>query len=173
MSATLKSLTQISQIMPPYEILYMSELSPATSLTGVAEILAQARNQNKLLGITGLLLFDGQHFIQVLEGHHESVAAVMSRIENDDRHFGVNRLHESFMPQRQFQCFGTGYWYVEDVSRVLHLGKLRGRAAMAELRSHRVEFDVESDAPLFSVATPKTEALRMRYDLAAPRLNQY
>lgn len=141
--------------MPPYEILYISELSPATIPTTIAEILVQARKQNKLHGITGLLLFDGEHFVQVLEGDHEVVVAAMNRIEKDDRHFGVKRLHEGFIAQRQFQCFGIGYWYVEDESRVLSLGKLRGRAAMDELRARRIEFDVESDAPLFSVPAPK------------------
>ena len=157
--------------MPPYEILYISELSLATSLTSIAEILAQARKKNKLNGITGLLLFDGAHFIQVLEGDHDDVVAVMSRIENDDRHVGVQRLHESFVPQRQFQSFSVGYWYVEDESRALRLGKLRGRAAMAEIRARRMEFDLESDPPLSTVPTPNPEASRMRFESIALPLN--
>lgn len=159
--------------MPPYEILYISELSPTTSPATIAEILVQARKQNKLNGITGLLLFDGEHFIQVLEGDREEVLAVMSRIESDARHSGVKRLHEGFIAQRQFQCFGIGYWYVEDESRVLHLGKLSGRAAMDELLARRGEFDVESDTPLFSVPAPKPVESPTRSDAMAFRQKLY
>lgn len=155
--------------MPPYELLYISELSPATPATSIAEILTQARKVNKLNGITGLLLFDGEHFIQVLEGGREDVLETMNRIESDHRHCGVKRLHESFIGQRQFQSFGVGYWYVEDESRALHLGRLRGRAAMAELRAHRVEFDVKSDGPLFAIPNAKSAGLSLRYESMAYR----
>ena len=88
--------------MPTYELLYISELSPETPPTSIADILTQARQVNKAKGITGLLLFDGEHFIQVLEGSREDVLEAMERIENDHRHCRVKRLHESFIGQRQF-----------------------------------------------------------------------
>lgn len=130
--------------MPFYELLYISELSPDTSPATIGEILVQTRTRNKLNGITGLLLFDGEHFVQVLEGERADVTALMQRIERDDRHFGVTRLHEGFVDARYFQNFGVGYWYVEDESRVMQLRGLRGQAAMDELKSRRGEFDVES-----------------------------
>ncbi len=135
--------------------------------------MVQARQQNKLNGITGLLLFDGEHFVQALEGDHEDVVAAMKRIENDERHSGVRRLHEGFIAQRQFQRFAIGYWYVEDESRVLRLGNLWGRAAMDELRARRMEFDVESDAPLFSVPAPKPVESPTRSDAMTFRQKLY
>lgn len=130
--------------MPFYELLYISELSPDTSPATIGEVLVQTRKNNKSNGITGLLLFDGEHFVQVLEGERANVTALMQRIERDERHFGVTRLHEGFGETRNFQNFGVGYWYVEDVSRVMQLRELRGQAAMDELRARRAEFDVES-----------------------------
>jgi hypothetical protein len=125
-----------------YELLYISELSPVTSSASIGEILVQARARNKSNGITGLLLFDGEHFVQVLEGEPAAVMALMGRIESDKRHFGVTRLHEGFIAGRHFQNFAVGYWHFEEESRVLQLRALRGQAAMDELKSRRSEFDV-------------------------------
>ena len=143
MVATLRAHFHHGYCVPFYELLYVSELSAAASPTAIAEILVQARTQNKLNGINGLLLFDGEHFVQALEGSRENVMALMHRIERDERHFGITRLHEGLVKSRHFQNFAVGYWYVEDEPRVMQLRQLRGQAAMDELRSRRNEFDVE------------------------------
>ena len=130
--------------MALYELLYLSELSPTTSASTIAEIVVQARIHNKANGITGLLLFDGEHFIQSLEGERDDVLALMSRIERDNRHLNITLLHQEFVEARQFLNFSMGYWYVEDESSIVKLRGLRGQAAMDELRSRRGEFDVES-----------------------------
>ena len=130
--------------MALFELLYLSELSPTTSASAIAELVVQARLHNKTSGITGLLLFDGEHFIQSLEGEQVDVMALMNRIECDDRHFHVTHLHKGFLETRQFQNFAMGYWYIEDESSIMKLRGLRGQAAMDELRSRRGEFDVES-----------------------------
>ena len=130
--------------MALFELLYLSEISATTSASAIAELVVQARLHNKTRGITGLLLFDGEHFIQSLEGEQVDVMALMNRIECDDRHFNVTHLHKGLVATRQFQNFAMGYWYIEDESSVMKLRGLRGQAAMDELRSRRREFDVES-----------------------------
>lgn len=68
----------------------------------------------------------------------------MHRIERDQRHLRVTRLHEGFVETSQFQTLGVGYWYVEDKSRVMQLRELHGHGAKDELRQGRAERDVES-----------------------------
>ncbi len=144
MAATLRALFLRLYFVPFYQLLYTSELSPATSPKVIAEIIVQARTYNIGRGITGLLLFDGAHFVQVLEGERDDVIALMQKIEHDHRHFAVTRLHEGSVEARHFQTFSLGYWYFEDESRVMKLREMRGHAAMEELRSRHLEFDVAS-----------------------------
>lgn len=49
----------------------------------------QASRFNTQAGITGILLFDGQYFVQLLEGPAEAVAQLFGRIADDPRHAEV------------------------------------------------------------------------------------
>ena len=69
--------------------LYASRLVPGQALTVVGTLLTQAREHNRQLGLTGALLFDGEQFLQLLEGPGEVVDALARRIEADPRHTGV------------------------------------------------------------------------------------
>jgi Sensors of blue-light using FAD len=63
--------------------------SKATSLLQpreLAALLKHARQRNAQLGLTGVLLVDGAHFVQWLEGPPEALRAVWRSIERDPRH---------------------------------------------------------------------------------------
>ncbi|WP_249277788.1 BLUF domain-containing protein, partial [Kosakonia oryzendophytica] len=47
-------------------------------------------------------MFDGDHFLQVLEGPLASVNAVFERIKRDHRHGTVVELLRDFAPRRPF-----------------------------------------------------------------------
>ncbi|USI75008.1 BLUF domain-containing protein [Sphingomonas morindae] len=48
-----------------------------------------AERRNARLGVTGLLVYDGQRFIQALEGEAEALATLMTAILHDARHEAV------------------------------------------------------------------------------------
>jgi len=56
--------------------------------------------------VTGILLFDGEHFLQVLEGPLASVNAAYLRISQDSRHGNVVELLRDFAPRRRFVDMG-------------------------------------------------------------------
>jgi len=60
------------------EILYCSELAPDLPPDTVASIVARARVRNGELGITGLLVFDGQRFCQHIEGPPGALQTLMT-----------------------------------------------------------------------------------------------
>ena len=62
----------------------------------VRRILATAQRHNTRNGVTGALLFNGQHFAQVLEGPQTAVEETFERIQQDPRHGDVVLL--SFAP---------------------------------------------------------------------------
>ena len=72
-------------------LLYVSEsyISPSDTATSVSEIVKHAQNKNDEIGITGALIFTGQHFAQVLEGPVDAISILMDNICNDARHGNI------------------------------------------------------------------------------------
>lgn len=61
-----------------------------------------ARCRNQAVQVTGILLFDGMHFFQVLEGPDEEVDALYRSILRDARHSQIVRLLRDHAPSRRF-----------------------------------------------------------------------
>ena len=47
-----------------------------------------ARERNALEGITGLLVFNGTHFLQIVEGSEAAIDDLVERLRRDPRHTG-------------------------------------------------------------------------------------
>ena len=59
----------------------------------VGEILVTCAHNNVEQDITGLLLYNGRNFLQLLEGQPEALDKLLSVIETDKRHTGVLVMH--------------------------------------------------------------------------------
>ncbi|MFU7527098.1 BLUF domain-containing protein [Qipengyuania sp. ASV99] len=81
------------------QYLYIST-APNLSRDEMDAILATSARNNPARGFTGLLLYNGRNFLQLLEGEAEALDALMSRISNDPRHNGVSVLHNSRIEDR-------------------------------------------------------------------------
>lgn len=92
-----------------YELLYISSIAPAASISVVPRIAKHARERNAKLDVTGLLIFDGARFCQHLEGSESVVRALYARIEVDPRHTQVIALQQGASPTRRFPRFSMGY----------------------------------------------------------------
>lgn len=73
------------------QYLYIST-APTLRREEVDAILAASARNNPARGITGLLLFNGRNFLQLLEGEDTEVAGLMETITADQRHAGVSVL---------------------------------------------------------------------------------
>jgi hypothetical protein len=56
--------------------------------TDLEDIHRTARDQNALDGITGLLVFNGTHFLQIIEGSEKGIDDLVERLRRDPRHTG-------------------------------------------------------------------------------------
>ncbi|MFG6503081.1 BLUF domain-containing protein [Microbacterium sp. P05] len=72
-------------------------------------LLVQARQNNSDRGLTGMLLYRGGRFVQVLEGSESDVRAVVERIDIDPRHSNMRILFEEPIAERQFADWTMGY----------------------------------------------------------------
>jgi hypothetical protein len=65
---------------------YHSEIASDASTSCVADITRVSRRFNEAHGITGILIFDGQRFVQYMEGPQQQVVALAKKISLDNRH---------------------------------------------------------------------------------------
>lgn len=95
--------------------LYTSRLTPGTDVTCVGEIVKKARRSNAISGITGVLGFDGEKFVQYVEGPAPAIQKLLAAIESDPRHtnFEIKAQDES-IPSRRFQEWQMGYADLEE-----------------------------------------------------------
>ncbi|AVJ30188.1 diguanylate phosphodiesterase [Achromobacter spanius] len=83
-------------------LIYRSRVVELMSSEDLNGLLMQARERNVALHVTGVLLFDGVHFVQLLEGPDEAVAEIFSAIRRDPRHKNVVLLMRDQGPHRRF-----------------------------------------------------------------------
>lgn len=81
------------------QYLYIST-APSLSRDDVDAILESSARNNPAAGITGLLLYNGRNFLQLLEGEKAPLDTLMARIAEDPRHGGVSVLHVSEVKER-------------------------------------------------------------------------
>lgn len=75
----------------------------------LAALLTAARAHNESAGITGILLYNREQFIQFLEGPPDAVDALVDRIRRDSRHTFVRVLVDELVEERQFEDWSMGY----------------------------------------------------------------
>ncbi len=68
------------------ELIYTSMIGADASPSCIGDVLRTATSFNRANDITGLLLFDGERFCQLIEGETDGVVALTNRIERDPRH---------------------------------------------------------------------------------------
>ncbi len=124
------------------EILYCSVLAPGLAPDVVGKIVAQARVRNAARGISGLLVFDGHHFCQHVEGPQRQLLQLFDSISNDPRHTDVRVVYEGALDARRYQRFDMGYADVEGPNTMSELQHLDDAEALAHFLTLRRSFDV-------------------------------
>lgn len=85
-----------------YQLVYISTATTGANADSVSAILEVSRRNNRRDGITGLLLYDGRRFLQVLEGPQPLVDEAFVRIKADVRHRAAVMLHARHGDGRSF-----------------------------------------------------------------------
>lgn len=85
-----------------YGIAYMSTASADFGETALLQLLEQARGFNERLGVTGVLMYGGGRFVQILEGCPSVVRPLYARIERDPRHGRLEKLADGPIARREF-----------------------------------------------------------------------
>lgn len=115
-------------------LIYRSQLAGSVSPEKLQALVERASVKNAAAEVTGILLYDGQHFFQVLEGSVENVHTVFQRISQDDRHFNLIELMRDYAPARRFGHAGMALFDLRDYQKHTVVEALLGRVTLNEER---------------------------------------
>jgi len=99
-----------------YELVYQSVASTEFLKQQLEALVQEIRPFNAQNEITGLLVFDGKTFLQILEGDKETIENLYQRICQDDRHTDVNSRWAQTCEKRTFSDWEMGCYALEGAS---------------------------------------------------------
>jgi hypothetical protein len=105
------------------QIIYASEACPDFHEHDIPDLLKQIRPANAKSQVTGMLLYVGRSFLQVLEGPAEAVDAIFARIIVDPRHAQVIRLTRETASDRQFPDWTMDFLCIHPVDVAALIGR--------------------------------------------------
>ena len=89
-------------------LMYASRAAEPVRAEALNAILKKSTQNNPALGITGVLCFSGEIFLQVLEGGRSQVSKLYNRITQDPRHRDVVLLSYDEIDERSFAGWAMG-----------------------------------------------------------------
>lgn len=123
-----------------YELIYTSAAKQLFDPVQLSSLLKKARAANSQRGVTGILLYQGGSFLQVLEGAEEDVRAVYDHVATDPRHWRLSVLRQGPIEKRNFENWSMGFVSLDTAL----LGSLTGRhSLMSNGTLHGSPQDVE------------------------------
>ncbi len=143
------------------QLIYISQPTDVFSNDEIGALLNDAREHNSAHQITGFLLFDGQEFIQLIEGPAAKVDALFANIEADNRHKNVQVLIKEDGQDRVFEDWSMAYTFLDDTSAQRFGGSMSDASASAisELISSQTSATLRLISGLFDKVSNPVEAL--------------
>ena len=91
------------------ELCYYSTPIKRFSEQELRSMLRGARERNLILGVSGLLLYSNDIFLQILEGSREAVNAIFQSISHDSRHNDIAISYVNEITFREFKSWQMAY----------------------------------------------------------------
>jgi len=92
-----------------HHIIYLSWATTPFSDSQLQELLAISRTRNARLGVTGILFYGNERFVQVLEGEEAAVRTLYERIRRDPRHGNIQTYVDKPIAERAFAKWGMAF----------------------------------------------------------------
>lgn len=89
-------------------LMYASRATETVRPEVLSAILKKSTQNNPAVGVTGVLCFSGNIFLQVIEGGRAQVSKLYNRIAQDPRHTDVVLLSYDEIEQRSFVGWSMG-----------------------------------------------------------------
>ncbi len=124
---------------------YQSRAVSRPSESDLGQLVAQARERNRRLGVTGMLLYENGRFLQTLEGPPAGLSAVWASIRRDERHRDIEVLTEHMVSSRLFSDWDLLLYSREQGSRRATRASDLAPHALAHYVSGMAQMALEGD----------------------------
>jgi EAL domain-containing protein (putative c-di-GMP-specific phosphodiesterase class I) len=114
-------------------LIYQSQLSAECSDHDLRILSQAACEKNTSMQVTGILLFNGTEFFQILEGEEHVIDSFFRHICNDPRHTDVVELMRDYSAYRRFSDIGMTLFDLQKIDKkalvdeILHLNQVQNR----------------------------------------------
>jgi hypothetical protein len=78
------------------------------------DLLLQCRENNKAIGVTGMLLYGNGVFLQAIEGEDDVIDDLVTKIQDDPRHEEIQMLKRKPIEEREYAEWSMGFEQVTD-----------------------------------------------------------
>lgn len=95
-------------------LIYCSQAAYDVDPGELIALLEVSRRNNAQAGLSGMLLYSSQSFLQVLEGETAALSATYARIRADERHRNLRLLLEAEVRAPLFPDWTMGFEHVDD-----------------------------------------------------------
>lgn len=111
-----------------------------------AVILGEARHKNVRLGLTGVLVGSGSHFLQAIEGPLDQIDRLYRRIVEDSRHVNVQLIERASPPTQAFSSASMsgailGVHLEQQMAAITAVAHPSAEACLALLKQAQIEID--------------------------------
>jgi Sensors of blue-light using FAD len=124
-----------------WQLVYSSAASADFSAADLQSVLRASRQHNLSVGVTGMLLFEGTSFLQILEGESSNLDSLYERICSDRRHTNHVLLLREPIDNRSFGTWTMGYTR-------LKTGELEDATGVHDFNTNADSFSTLSDDKL-------------------------
>lgn len=93
---------------------YISCAAAPMAAEQLLALLQQSLTNNARTGITGMLLYGNDTFLQVLEGEAAAIDELVAKIRQDPRHTNIQLLHRRPIERRQYADWSMGFKRISD-----------------------------------------------------------
>jgi hypothetical protein len=97
-------------IMKLVQLVYASRMPVRMPLSEILAIIEHAQRKNELMGITGVMTFSDEAFLQILEGPRGAVNQLYAKLMADPRHTDLTLLGYEAVSERRFSEWSMGFF---------------------------------------------------------------
>ena len=96
------------------QISYISRAAEPMPADKLLALLQQCLANNVRSGVTGMLVYGNETFLQALEGDDQPVDDLVAKISKDPRHTNIQLLHRRPIERRQYSDWTMGFKRISD-----------------------------------------------------------
>jgi hypothetical protein len=97
-----------------FSLVYTSSATQPFSVAQLSELLELSRHNNSTRDVTGMLVYNGGNFMQLLEGEEHTVRSLFEKIARDPRHTGSMILLTTQELERSFPDWSMAFRDMND-----------------------------------------------------------